>query len=127
MNNLRKGKSFEFFSLWIGCDESFDNPFVEKISKLNHKLIRNIFNWRQPVVISAVLLKSTFFALLFIPFKLGMGRIDSIFFIFAQSDEAIIMLSLRKQKNTPTLGLDAKTVNSEYPADVVYISSFYYF
>ena len=52
------------------------------------------------MVISAVLLKSTFFALLFNPFKFGMGRIDS--FHFAQSDEAIIMLSLRKQKNSPT-------------------------
>ena len=82
--------------------ESFDNPFVEKISKLNHKLIRNIFNWRQPVVISAVLLKSTFFALLFIPFKSGDGTDRLDFVIFAQSDEAIIMLSLRKQKNSPT-------------------------
>ena len=55
------------------------------------------------MVISAVLLKSTFFALLFNPFKsFGMGRIDSFFFHFAQSDEAIIMLSLRKQKNSPT-------------------------
>ena len=56
------------------------------------------------MVISAVLLKSTFFALLFIPFKFrdGTDRHFGFFFIFAQSDEAIIMLSLRKQKNSPT-------------------------
>lgn len=55
------------------------------------------------MVISAVLLKSTFFALLFIPFKSGDGTDRHFdFFIFAQSDEAIIMLSLRKQKNSPT-------------------------